>query len=90
MPAAFGASAAGKNKNRNATLRKHIAITLTTIPMVLGISKREAGNGLLQTLRASTVPMTTRYEADRPVAETDRMMLNAVVEPMIISAKMLV
>jgi hypothetical protein len=86
--AGSGDGAAGKNKNRNATLRKHMAMRLTTIPMVRGIVKREAGNGSLRNLRARTVPMTTRYEVKRPVAETDRIMLNAVVEPMMISARM--
>lgn len=54
---------------------------LTTIPIVIGISKRIAGYSSLRSLRASIVPMTTRYEVNRPIAETDRMMLKAVCEP---------
>lgn len=58
------------------------------IPMVRGIAKHEAENGSLWSYRASTVPMTARYEVKMPVAETDRTMLNAVVEPIITSARM--
>ena len=85
MPAASGLGAAGKNRNKNAIQRKQIAKMLIGMPSLPRLN-REGGNRSPRSRFASITPMTTRYEVKRPVAETDNMILKAVVEPMMISA----
>ena len=85
MPAASGLGAAGKNRNKNAIQRKQMAKMLIGMPSLPRLN-REGGNRSPRSRLVRMTPMTTRYEVKRPVAETDKMMLNAVVEPMMISA----
>lgn len=75
-----------KNKKKNATTRKQIAMMLTCTLQTPRLNRDV--RKLSRRIRfASIVLMTVRYDVNRPVADTERMILKAVVEPMIMSAR---
>lgn len=84
MDAASGLGAPGKNRKKYAKVRNAMATMLTGTPDFPRLNF-EAGKGSPRSRLASTQPITTMYEVNRPVADTDKMILKAVVEPMILN-----
>lgn len=90
MLAGSGFGAGGKKRKMNATARKQIAVMLIGIPKAPRLNL-DAGNLSPRRSRlASIVQITTIYDVNSPVVPTDRIILNAAVEPISISDSRLV
>lgn len=86
IEAGSGLGTAGKNMKTKATIRKQAAMMLTGIPSRPRLNL-EGGNSSFRSLFAIRVLITRRYDAKRPVALTESIILKAVVDPMMISAR---
>lgn len=87
MSPGAGIGTAGKKRKKNASTRKHRAKMLTNMPARPRLNLL-AGNCSFRRRLVSTDATQVMYEVKRPVPETERMMLNAAVDPMMMRARM--